>query len=223
VTLVEDHEMQYYGVVGLRSALREAGLRSIGFPVRDTLPPEDMSATRTLCSEILGWLGEGKNVLIHCIGGWGRSGTIAACLLCHQGYDARTAIGLVRTARHPRCVESYEQEQFVASYARAQQHSFRFYHLTTRERAAVEITGGPSARKLRGDQVARSQLLAADELPKAVAAKSGQTPLSNLVVVSGEVPFEPSALALVRDFSLDRAFAFEGARWVPFPLSELRP
>lgn len=221
VSLVDDREMERYGVVGLRAALREARLRSIQFPIRDKYPPDDLAAARHLCGEILGWLGEGQNVLLHCIGGWGRSGTIAAALLCHQGYEARNAIGLVRAARSPHCIESYEQEQFVHEYARAQQHAFRFYHLTTRAHLESELTGEPSARRLRSARVPRAQLLAADELPQAVAARSAQTPLSELVIISGEVPIEGSALALLRDFPIDRAFTFDGARWLPAPLRDL--
>jgi protein-tyrosine phosphatase len=118
VSLVTDAEMEYYGAVGLRRALQAANLRSLQFPIEDTQPPKDMAATQALCLNILRWLGEGENVLIHCIGGWGRSGTIAAALLTHQGYDAETAIDLVRQARSARCVESRAQERFVREYAR---------------------------------------------------------------------------------------------------------
>jgi protein-tyrosine phosphatase len=121
VSLVTDVEMDYYGAVGLRRELRAANVHSVQFPIEDTQPPKDLLATQALCRNILGWLEEGKNVLIHCIGGWGRSGTIAAALLTHQGYEADAAIELVREARSPRCVESRAQERFVREYARRHQ------------------------------------------------------------------------------------------------------
>lgn len=117
VSLVTDVEMDYYGAIGLRRELHAAKLRSVQFPIEDTLPPRDLAATQALCRDILGWLEESKNVLIHCIGGWGRSGTIAAALLTHQGYKPEQAIELVREARSPRCVESRAQERFVHEYA----------------------------------------------------------------------------------------------------------
>lgn len=118
VSLVTDAEMEYYGVVGLRQALRAANLHSLQFPIEDAQPPKDLAATQALCQDVLKWLGAGTHVLIHCIGGWGRSGTIAASLLTHHGYDAESAIAAVRQARSPRCVESRAQERFVHEYAR---------------------------------------------------------------------------------------------------------
>lgn len=120
VSLVSDIEMEYYGVSGLRQALRSAKLAQVEFPIDDMQPPRDIAATQSLCHWLLGHLQQGTNILIHCIGGWGRSGTIAASLLTHQGYSADAAIALVRKARSPRCVEARAQERFVHEYARSE-------------------------------------------------------------------------------------------------------
>lgn len=119
VTLVTDAEMERYGVVGLRRTLRNAKLVNLQFPVEDTLPPTDLAATQALCRRMLGLLDEGTHVLVHCIGGWGRSGTIAASLLTERGFEPAAAIAAIRKARSPRCVESHAQERFVHDYARA--------------------------------------------------------------------------------------------------------
>jgi protein-tyrosine phosphatase len=119
VTLVSDSEMERYGVVGLRRSLRGAKLINLHFPFEDALPPTDLSATQSLCRRMLELLEGGTHVLVHCIGGWGRSGTIAASLLTERGYEPEPAIAAVRRARSPRCVESYAQERFVHDYARA--------------------------------------------------------------------------------------------------------
>jgi protein-tyrosine phosphatase len=52
------------------------------------------------------------------MGGLGRSGTVAACVLVDGGMSAQAAIIAVREARGPRAVESLVQEHFVADYAR---------------------------------------------------------------------------------------------------------
>src|SRR5581483_9958615 len=78
VSLVSDEEMRIYGVSGLGEALGAAGIRHVRFPMVDGHPPGDLGAAQALCRDLLRLSEEGHHVLIHCIGGWGRSGTIAA-------------------------------------------------------------------------------------------------------------------------------------------------
>ncbi len=62
-------------------------------------------------------LTSGKNVLIHCRGGIGRAGTVAALLLRETGKSAEEAIALVRAVR-PGAIETFEQEEYVLGYTR---------------------------------------------------------------------------------------------------------
>ena len=63
-----------------------------------------------------GQLRESKRVLIHCVGGLGRAGTVAACLVKSRGIDGQQAIDLVREVRSRRAIETAEQERFVRNY-----------------------------------------------------------------------------------------------------------
>jgi len=60
----------------------------------------------------------GQTVVIHCRGGLGRSGTVAAACLVALGHQPADAIELVRSAR-PGAVESTSQERWVHSYSEA--------------------------------------------------------------------------------------------------------
>ena len=57
----------------------------------------------------------GFGVALHCKGGLGRSGTIAALLLRDFGFSSRQAIQMVRKTR-PGTIETEEQEQFLLSF-----------------------------------------------------------------------------------------------------------
>ena len=60
-------------------------------------------------------LGAGKKIFIHCKGGLGRTGTIAACLLIESGMKHLEAIDSVRSARQ-NTIETTTQEFFVLTY-----------------------------------------------------------------------------------------------------------
>lgn len=211
VSLVEEPEMSFYGVYGLRGALRQHGIANLSFPIRDAEPPDDLWATRSLCTELLRWLGEGHKLLIHCIGGWGRAGTIASSLLTHEGHSAEQAIALVRKARSPRCVESLEQERFVDRYARAHKEIRRFYVVLFRHELPVRLCGEPGNRRLRRGLHPSLPLLSASALRVQVAEQLQQSDPSQLVIVSGEVHAEQLHSDL--DLPVDRALTYAQPHW----------
>lgn len=58
---------------------------------------------------------QGGKVLVHCRGGLGRAGTVAACLLVESGVAPSEAIRKVRTARSG-AIETREQQRYVMAY-----------------------------------------------------------------------------------------------------------
>jgi ADP-ribosylglycohydrolase/protein-tyrosine phosphatase len=118
VSLVEDHELILLGIEDLRSQALAAGIRVVRHPIRDAGIPKDMDAIVRLVRVVLAAAEAGDNTVIHCRGGLGRSGLLAACCLAAQGHAARSAILTVRAARTG-AVETREQERFVSAFLAA--------------------------------------------------------------------------------------------------------
>tara|TARA_B100000029_G_scaffold443313_1_gene462302 strand:- start:213 stop:740 length:528 start_codon:yes stop_codon:yes gene_type:complete len=118
LTLVEDSEIEKlcdkkYFVHQIYSN----DLKWIHMPIVDLKAPDHIfmdkwQVTKTLLKNDLA---EGKNIVIHCMGGKGRSGTIAAILLIEFGENNKKAIELVRQKRKG-AIETKEQEDFILSY-----------------------------------------------------------------------------------------------------------
>lgn len=116
VLLVEDAELERWGDPGIVDAAATAGLDVRRFPMPDGEPPtsiEEMDA-------ILAALDEARvdgDAAVACMGGVGRTGTVAACALVRAGLRPPDAISRVRDLRHPEAVETPRQERFVTEYA----------------------------------------------------------------------------------------------------------
>ena len=59
-------------------------------------------------------------MVVTCMSGLGRSGTLAACCLVAAGLSPAAAIAAVRAARGPRALETIAQENFVVTFASAE-------------------------------------------------------------------------------------------------------
>ena len=88
VTLLEKFEMKRLAIPELLSVAEGLGIRSVWFPIPDVSVPSDLAATADLVDEVLASMSRGNTVVVHCRGGLGRSGTIAACCLVTRGRPA---------------------------------------------------------------------------------------------------------------------------------------
>jgi protein-tyrosine phosphatase len=124
ILFVEDAELRRWSDSGIVERGAAAGVTVLRHPIPDGRPPasiEEMEA-------ILGEIRDGRrvgNVAVACMGGVGRSGTVAACALLEAGMTPEEAIATVRAVRHPSAVETAEQERFVRSFAVAAQAAER--------------------------------------------------------------------------------------------------
>ena len=116
LTLLEAHEISRLGVPDLARALQANGLEWHHLPIPDmgTPGPEFVDAWDRTKGRVLGSLGRGERVLIHCAAGLGRTGMLAARLLTELGMSPVDAIRRVRAAR-PGAIETEAQAAWVSS------------------------------------------------------------------------------------------------------------
>ena len=114
VTLIEPHEFEFLGVGGLGEGVRQRGMKWYHLPIRDVSVPDVQFEQRwqTAGPELLETLKQGDGIVIHCRGGLGRAGLVAARLLIETGVPADKAIRCVRAAR-PGAIETKEQEDYI--------------------------------------------------------------------------------------------------------------
>lgn len=115
VTLIEPKEAERLGVAGLEAGVKARGMAWHHLPIRDLEAPDEAGteAWFLLSPTLHRILERGGRVLLHCRGGLGRAGTIAALILTERGHSAIDAIRAARAAR-PGAVETAEQEHWLA-------------------------------------------------------------------------------------------------------------
>ena len=119
VTLLESHEFEELQVRQLPQKVREIGAAWFHLPIQDVSIPDQLFSESwpESANALFEILKSGKHVLIHCRGGIGRAGTVAALLLQETGENAWEAINQVRAVR-PGAIETFEQEEYVLGYTR---------------------------------------------------------------------------------------------------------
>ncbi len=96
--------------------LARCGLRGLHIPVEDMTAPSPEQIRRAVLY-IDEHIGQG-GVVVHCMAGIGRTGTVLAGYLVWQGSTAQDAIEEIRVGR-PGSVETFEQESSIHRFARS--------------------------------------------------------------------------------------------------------
>jgi ADP-ribosyl-[dinitrogen reductase] hydrolase len=117
VTLMERHEFALLRVPDLNVRVTAHRMDWAHLPIPDQgVPGGDFAeAWPHVRAELLLHLHSGGRVVLHCRGGLGRTGLVAAILLSEAGMPADEAILAVRRLR-PRAIETEEQARFVRDW-----------------------------------------------------------------------------------------------------------
>lgn len=99
VCLLETEEMAQLGIPDLLQKANALGIETTHFPVDDNGKPESMERFQQVVASAVAALEAGETVLVHCKGGRGRTGMVAAACLVQQGYGPDAAIETVKKYR----------------------------------------------------------------------------------------------------------------------------
>jgi protein-tyrosine phosphatase len=120
VSLIESHEYERYKLEGYAEEAEASGIAVEEFPIVDVDIPreEQVEKYADLVGRIVGFLREGRNTVVHCRGGIGRTGTVVSSVLVGLGHDADDAMRLASDARRDEVPETEPQREYVREFAR---------------------------------------------------------------------------------------------------------
>jgi ADP-ribosyl-[dinitrogen reductase] hydrolase len=142
VTLIEDHEIADLKVHGIGEEVVRRHMDWLHLPIRDvSVPgPDFEQAWQAHGPGLRARLRDGFDVVVHCKGGLGRAGTIAARLLVELGMEPAQAMGEVRQVRSG-AIETRAQEDYVLSHAPILEEPPSTSAEAVRDRALGALTG----------------------------------------------------------------------------------
>lgn len=114
VTLIEEFEFAMLRVERLPQVVQMLGMDWIHLPIRDGgIPESTFDVTwRKVGQNLRNRCKNGERILIHCRGGMGRTGIIAARILIEEGMPPENALSIIRTSRSG-AIEPGMQERYV--------------------------------------------------------------------------------------------------------------
>ena len=117
VALTPDDELDRLGLADMPRRIIDSGIAWLQVPVVNFSTPEadQLDAFMAAMAEVKAKLDQGQHILVHCRGGTGRAGKVAAVMLIHYGIAPDDAITMIRQQREG-CIQTEEQEQFVRDY-----------------------------------------------------------------------------------------------------------
>ena len=142
VSLVEQTELEALRITGIGAEVRRRHMEWHHWPIRDgDVPDAVFEAAWPARSALLrSLIACGSRVLIHCKGGQGRGGMIAARLLVETGVNAHTAIASVRVVREG-AIETRAQERWIAAGRPSSLPEPSREHVAKRSRALGALLG----------------------------------------------------------------------------------
>ena len=116
VCLLEDRELATLKIPTLLEEAARRGVRVVRLPIPDGGVPQNPGALQAVVSDIVAAARGGQNVVVHCAGGLGRSGTVGGCALRRLGKSFDETLAILHNARGPDCPETDAQRDVVRRF-----------------------------------------------------------------------------------------------------------
>ena len=119
LSLLTAKEEQEFELRNEGEQTRKMGLEFSSFPIEDRQVPKSEANLSQALDDVTTILSAGRNVLVHCRQGIGRTGLVAACLLIKSGMSPGAAVQAASAARGVAVPETVEQRDWIERYAPA--------------------------------------------------------------------------------------------------------
>ncbi len=117
LSLLTREEEQELDLTAEAREVEKAGMKFLSLPIPDRQVPRAESEVAATIEKLDADLSSGKNVVIHCRQGIGRTGLLAACLLITKGLSSGAAVESASAARGLTVPETPEQRRWIDQYA----------------------------------------------------------------------------------------------------------
>ena len=115
VCLLADEELDHLKIANLLTEVEAYDIIAEHLPIPDDGLPESITVFSELVKKLVNGVSSGETILIHCKGGRGRTGMLAAACLVQLGYSPEDAIATVRQVRFG-ALSSEMQRDFVHQF-----------------------------------------------------------------------------------------------------------
>ena len=117
LSLLTTQEEREFEIQNERAEVRKQEMQFMSFPIPDMEVPASQSELAAELEVVDRALNAGKNVLVHCRQGIGRTGLVAGCLLVSRGISPETAMRKISAARGVPVPETEAQRSWIEHYA----------------------------------------------------------------------------------------------------------
>lgn len=113
VSLLEPHESYELGLQNEEMLAIQYGMEYISFPIKDRHLPSSLKQFSELTTNLYHQIASGKNTVIHCRSGIGRSSLVAGGVLLHCGFTAKHAFEHISQKRGVQVPDTKEQTNWL--------------------------------------------------------------------------------------------------------------